>query len=57
MKLIEIFENIKKSENADTTGLSKELYWAYERSCERDCEIIDFDDSFRENVIVRVIKL
>lgn len=55
MKPIEIFESIKKSETADTAGLSKELYWAYERSCERDCEIIDFDDSFRENVIIEIV--
>lgn len=55
MKSIEIFESIQKNENSDTTGLSKELYWAYERSCERDCEIIDFDDSFRENVIVEIV--
>lgn len=56
MKTIEIFENIRKNGSFEGTNVSKEVYWAYNKSLENETEILDLDDTYSEDEIAEIVK-
>lgn len=58
MQRIELFENAERNKVKDlnAVGINNTMYWAYQKSKERQTEDLDFNDTIWEKDIEEIVK-